>query len=129
MGIFSKNSLERLTTCEPDLQRVFFEVVKHFDCVILVGHRDEKAQNAVFHEGLSKLAWPKSTHNSVPSRGVDVAPFPINWHDSERFCYFAGFVKGVALSMGVKVRWGGDWDSDTQVSDEHFRDLVHFELV
>ena len=30
---------------------------------------------------------------------------------------------------GVEIRWGGDWDSDTQVKDNKFDDLVHFELI
>ena len=31
--------------------------------------------------------------------------------------------------MGIKIRWGGDWDSDTQVNDNKFDDLVHFEEI
>jgi len=30
--------------------------------------------------------------------------------------------------MGLKIRWGGDWDMDTQTKDNKFDDLVHFEL-
>jgi hypothetical protein len=29
----------------------------------------------------------------------------------------------------LKLRWGGDWDMDTEVKDNKFDDLVHFELV
>jgi peptidoglycan L-alanyl-D-glutamate endopeptidase CwlK len=35
---------------------------------------------------------------------------------------------GVASQMGLKIRWGGDWDMDTQTKDNKFDDLVHFEL-
>jgi len=31
--------------------------------------------------------------------------------------------------MGVDLRWGGDWDGDTEVRDNGFDDLVHFEIV
>ena len=34
----------------------------------------------------------------------------------------------VAKSMGITLRWGGDWDMDTQVKDNKFDDLVHFEI-
>lgn len=129
MTNFSKMSQERLDTCAVELQKLFIEVAKNVDCTILVGHRGEKEQNAAFHEGLSKLAWPKSKHNTLPSRAIDVAPYPIDWGDIERFCYFAGFVKGIAEGLGISIRWGGDWDDDGQVKDETFRDLVHFELV
>jgi len=36
---------------------------------------------------------------------------------------------GVASQMGIKIRWGGDWDSDGSVCDNKFNDLVHFELA
>jgi len=60
---------------------------------------------------------------------VDVAPYPIQWKDRERFHYMGGIVRGVASQMGVKVRWGGDWDSDGEIKDNNFDDLVHIELV
>ena len=34
-----------------------------------------------------------------------------------------------AKSMGIDIRWGGDWDRDTEVRDNKFDDLVHFEIV
>jgi hypothetical protein len=30
--------------------------------------------------------------------------------------------------MGIGLRWGGDWDSDKDFSDQNFDDLVHWEL-
>jgi peptidoglycan L-alanyl-D-glutamate endopeptidase CwlK len=27
-----------------------------------------------------------------------------------------------------RIRWGGDWDMDNDLSDNTFNDLVHFEL-
>lgn len=36
---------------------------------------------------------------------------------------------GVATMMGVKIRWGGDWDLDTDLKDNTFDDLPHFELI
>ena len=103
-------------------------MVGHFDCSILIGHRGEEAQNKAFDEGKSKVRYPKGKHNSKPSTAVDVAPYPIDWEDRERFIYFAGLVKGIALEMGISLRWGGDWNNDTQLSDNKFDDLVHFEL-
>ena len=41
---------------------------------------------------------------------------------------FAGYVQGVAEQLGIKIRWGGDWDSDFDFKDQTFNDLVHFEL-
>lgn len=129
MPNFSLASKTKLLTCHPELQRLFNEVIKHWDCQILEGHRGKEAQNKAFREGNSKLQWPKGKHNKLPSLAIDVAPYPIDWKDTQRFIYFAGFVKGIAATLGIKLRYGGDWDSDTQMTDENFRDLVHFEYI
>jgi len=68
-------------------------------------------------------------HNHHPSLAVDVAPYPIDWENTNRFFYLAGLVEGIAAMMGVKVRFGGDWDSDKDFSDQKFNDLVHFEIA
>jgi len=134
MPAFSKTSLERLSTCHPDLQTLFNEVIKYFDCAVIVGHRGQAEQDAAFRDGLSKLKWPNGQHNSMPSMAADVAPYPIDWKDTKRFCYFAGVVMGIAetlLEQGKishKIRWGGDWNMNSQVKDETFHDLPHFEL-
>ena len=128
MPKFSKRSGGKLETCHADLQKVFNEVIKRFDCTVLEGTRPKEKQNEYYRTGKSKLKYPKSKHNSNPSRAVDVAPYPIDWKDKERFYFFAGYVKGVASQMGIELRWGGDWDGDTQVHDQTFMDLPHFEL-
>ncbi|WP_018694422.1 M15 family metallopeptidase [Algicola sagamiensis] len=135
MPKFSIRSQERLNTCHPDLQLVFEEVVKVFDCSILCGHRDEQDQNQVFLEGKSQLKFPKSKHNTLPSMAVDVVPYPIDWKNKQRFYYFAGTVMGIAQHLYESgkithlIRWGGDWDRDTKTDDQTFMDLPHFELI
>ena len=129
MPRFSRRSSSRLASCDEKLQRVFKEVIKHFDCTILVGHRGKSEQDEKFRQGLSKVKFPNSKHNSKPSNAVDVAPYPIDWHDRERFSYFAGYVQGIAKSMDINLRWGGDWNKDTEVKDNNFDDLPHFELT
>jgi len=128
MPKFGKTSKFRLGTCEEDLQKLFNEVIKHFDCSVLEGHRGQKEQDKYFNEGKSKLKYPNGRHNAIPSRAVDVIPYPVDWEDTNRMYYFAGIVKGLALSMGISIRWGGDWDGDTEVKDTKFKDLPHFEL-
>lgn len=128
MPRFSQRSLKNLSTCDVRLQKLFNEVIKHWDCIILEGHRNEETQNLVFEQGLSKLRFPNSKHNKLPSKAVDVAPHPIDWGNSKRFILFAGFVLGIAQSMDIKIRWGGDWNRNKNPSDESFMDLPHFEL-
>ncbi|WP_419800008.1 hypothetical protein [Terasakiella sp.] len=103
--------------------------MREFDCTILEGHRDKDRQNQMVAEGKSQIRWPGGKHNTVPSLAVDVTPYPIKWDDRERQTLFAGYVLATAKSMGVTLRWGGDWDRDTEVRDNSFDDLVHFEIV
>ena len=129
MPSFGKSSQDKLATCDPRLQKVFNEVIKHFDCTVIEGHRGEEAQNKAFAEGKSKLKYPQGKHNKTPSLAADVLPYPIDWNDTNRMRYFAGFVVGIAATMGIKLRWGGDWNQNTELKDNSFNDLPHFELV
>jgi len=128
MPRFSSRSINRLKTCDAQLQELFYQVVKHFDCSILEGHRGEERQTKAYNDGKSKVQYPDGKHNQYPSVAVDVAPYPIDWSDRDRFHYFGGFVLGVAKQMGMNIRWGGDWNQDTKTKDNKFDDLVHFEI-
>jgi len=128
MAKYSEKSKAKLATAHPLLQRVFGVVVQAVDNTILCGHRPKEEQDAAFAERRSCVKWPDSKHNSVPSMAVDAAPYPINWKNIKRFIYFGGFVMGVAFALGIKLRWGGDWDGDTDLDDQSFNDYPHFEL-
>ena len=128
MPKFGRSSRERLATCDEKLQKVFNEVIKHVDCSVLEGSRNEERQNKLYEEGKTKVKYPKGRHNSNPSRAVDVTPYPVDWNDRERQTLFAGFVLGIARSMDIDLRWGGDWDQDFEVQDNKFHDFPHFEI-
>ena len=81
----SARSIERLETCDQRLVAVVNEVVKHFDCTILEGWRSEEDQNEAFRTGKSKLKYPEGKHNKQPSFAVDVAPYPVDWENLDRF--------------------------------------------
>lgn len=128
MPKFGRKSRENLSSCDERLQKVFNEVIKHVDCSVLEGHRSKDRQNKLYEEGKTKVKYPNGRHNRQPSSAVDVTPYPVDWKDRERQTLFAGFVIGVASQMGIKLRWGGDWDQDFQVVDNRFDDFPHFEL-
>lgn len=128
---FSQRSLRNLLECHPDIQEVFFEVIRHYDCSIIEGFRGRDEQNRAYMQKKSKLRFPDSKHNWTPSLAVDVIFFPFadgDWYNYKKFYHFAGFVLGVAASKGISMRWGGDWDSDRDFKDQNFHDLPHFEL-
>ena len=131
MPKFGTRSASKLATCHHDIRMVLEKVVQRFDCTVLEGRRSKERQDELFAQGLSKVKWPNSKHNcpdGEPSKAVDVVPYPIDWEDTNRMRYFAGVVMGTAWAMGVKLRWGGDWDRDTELKDNRFNDLPHFEL-
>ena len=128
MPQFSKISQDKLSTCHPDLQCIFNEVIKHYDCTILEGHRSDEDQIKAFKAGKSKIK-SGGKHNHLPSLAIDVAPWPLDWNDKIAFYHFAGLVMGIACQIGIKIRWGGDWDDDNDLKNQTFFDLPHFELI
>jgi len=125
MPKFSKASATKLATCHPDLQRLFNEVIKTHDCTIICGARTLEDQQKAFKGGFSKIDGinKKSKHQISKeqplSLAVDVLPYPIKWDDRSGHESFARAVKVHAQNLGVKVRWGGDWE---------MRDNPHWEL-
>jgi|SRR6185369_4630641 len=129
MPSFGKESLAQLATCDPELQLLMNEVIKYVDCSITCGHRGQAAQDKAFADGNSKLKWPNGKHNSLPSKAVDVAPYPLNWNDTEAFTLLSGVIYGVACTMGIKIRLGADWDGDFNTLEHSFKDRPHLELA
>lgn len=135
MPKFSQRSFSKLTTCHPDLQVLFFEVIKSFDCTIIEGYRNQEDQDRAFANGFSELKWPHGKHNHQPSMAIDAAPYPVDWKNDRRMYWFAGYVMGIAQKLKDEgkithaVRYGGDWNGDKNIDDQAFKDLVHFELV
>ena len=130
MAHFGTRSLERLDTLHPDIQRVLKIAIQTGpDFTITGGFRGRRAQEAAFRKGNTKAHFGRSKHNAMPSLAVDLAPYPVDWNDTNRFRFLAGYVLGVADAIGVPLRWGGDWDRDFDEKDERFRDMPHFELT
>jgi len=132
MPKFGKRSLANLATCHPDLATLLDVVIQHHDCTVLEGARSDERQAELFRQGKSKLdgVTKRSKHQPIGglSYAVDVAPWPIDWNNRERFVYLAGIIRGHAEALGIAIRWGGDWDGDDDLKDQTFIDLPHFEL-
>lgn len=129
MPKFGMTSTTNLNTAHRDLQTVFREVVKLFDCSILQGHRPLKEQWELFkkgrkvkHPGLDPEqtdSWEvqnrskvvtyidgkkkKGMHNYEPSKAIDAAPYPIDWRSKEkvraRFYFMAGVVLAISEAL------------------------------
>lgn len=136
MPEWSASSRKKLDGVHPELRTLFDKVVQYYDCQVLEGERSFEQQQANVANGVSETM--DSKHLKRPAEAVDVAPYPVVWpkagtpgyhKDLGRFYYFGGFVLGIAEAMRIPLRWGGDWDSDRDVKDQSFDDLVHFELM
>lgn len=129
MPYFGERSEKNLRTCDSRIQTVMRKAIKKWDFSVLQGHRTKEDQNKAFDEGKSQKRYPESTHNTIPSTGIDIAPHPIDYNDLGSFYMLAGYIIRIAEEEGIELRYGGDWDGDKKTADQDFHDLGHIELV
>ena len=126
---FSKRSKDNLATCHLPLQKLAKAALatSPIDFIVIEGHRDKAKQDEAFRKGASKLRWPKSKHNAMPSYAMDVCPYPISWNDIEAFKVLGAHMKATWDLMpdedkeGFRLEWGGDW--------KKFVDMPHYQIV
>lgn len=146
MPKFGKQSLSRLATCHPDIQKVMNEAIKYYDFTVIYGHRTKEEQFELFRQGRSlvggwwKVTEPKkvvtnfdgsaklSKHNYKPSKAIDIAPYPIDWKNLQRFKDLKEIVIREADKLGIDLIWGADWDMDGDIAEHKLQDYPHFEL-
>lgn len=126
---FSHDSISKLETCDPRLQKICKRAIEIYDFTVLEGFRDAGRQKELYDAGKSRVKSGDSKHNLMPSKAVDLVPYPIDWENTKRFYYLAGIMFTVADWYGIKIRWGGDFNMDNDFDDGTFNDLVHFELI
>ena len=121
---FGRKSKERLKGVDHRLIKVLDELIKIMDVTVIEGLRSEERQKELLEKGATKVKY--SRH--MEGKAVDLAPYPIDWENRDGFHYMGGMIRGIAHQLGLKIRWGGDWDSDGDVKDNGFDDLVHIEI-
>tara|TARA_Y100000592_G_C5360184_1_gene263268 strand:- start:68 stop:448 length:381 start_codon:yes stop_codon:yes gene_type:complete len=124
MPKFGKRSKKRLKGVDTRLINVLNELIKIMDVTIIEGLRSKQRQEILLKEGKTKTKFSKH----IEGKAVDLAPYPIDWKDRDRFHYMGGMIRGIAKQLNINVRWGGDWDSDGETKDNRFDDLVHVEI-
>ncbi|AWH14575.1 hypothetical protein [Aeromonas phage 13AhydR10PP] len=120
-------SVERLNTINPTLRAVVlraFETMP-FDITVIEGIRTKERQRELVASGASLTM--NSKH--LTGNAVDLAPYPVDWNNKARFNLMADHVLAAAKEMGVRIRWGGDWNMNGEWKDERFYDGPHFELL
>jgi len=125
MPRFGKTSKKRLEGVDTKLVNVLNELIKIMDVTIIEGLRTQERQEQLLKKGATKVKYSKH----MEGKAVDLSPYPIDWDNRDGFHYMGGMIRGIAKQLGVKVRWGGDWDSDGDIKDNGFDDLVHVEIL
>ena len=128
----NKRSLEKLSTCHKDIQRLAMAVDKVFPLQCICGSRDKKSQDEAYRNGFSKLKFPDSKHNinkekgRLQSHAGDFVPDPDNnpktldWNDIEAFELMCLTFEQKADELGIKIRLGRDF---------RFVDWPHVEIL
>ena len=81
MPKFGKRSKERLKGVDAKLVNVANELIKLMDVTVIEGLRSQERQNELVAQGKSKTKFGKH----VDGKALDLAPYPIDWEDRERF--------------------------------------------
>lgn len=119
---FSSHSLKQLKTCDIALREICNRAILEYDFSVLCGHRNEADQNYAFDSGFSRLKFPKSKHNHLPSLAVDIAPYPTLYADPVKFVELSKVIRRIADELMIPILWGGDaWGK--------FVDMPHWELI
>ena len=137
--VYGKTSSANRDTCAPPLIEVMNLGLSRspVDISIVRGWSGEDVQNMLFRKGASKKAWPNSEHNFIlkgepHSKAFDFAPYvdevKIPWEDSHLFAVVAGVFFSAAIDLGIKLRWGGDWNMNSLTTDQSFMDWGHLEI-
>ena len=97
---FGKRSKERLKGVDVRLINVLNELIKIMDVTIIEGLRTKERQEELLKKGATKVKY--SRH--MEGKAVDLAPYPIDWEDRERFHYMGGMIRGIGKQLGVNIR-------------------------
>lgn len=133
MRTWSANSQKHYDTLDPRLQKLCTRIRDEVcDISIICGHRGQVEQDEYYATGRSKVKYPNGKHNSMPSRAVDIQPYPMPEYNPKVWAalgYIAGRAYAIAWEEGFAIRWGGDWDNDGDLTDQNFDDLYHIEVL
>lgn len=122
---FSKTSLERMEGVHPLLIKTAKTALSYNIMDLTIppygGMRTVADQNELIERGASK------TMNSLHlpqgdgyAHALDIIPYPVDWHDENRFLMMATLMFRASVEHGIVIEWGGHWKS--------FKDLPHFQL-
>lgn len=125
----SQRSENNLRGVNPALVQVVRRAIQltQIDFIVIEGIRTAERQKQLVAQGASQT----SNSRHLTGHAVDCAPLvagQIPWNDSFKFKAVADAMFQAAKELGVRIRWGGDWNENGRSDDEKFYDGPHFEL-
>lgn len=145
---FSKISLDNMKGVHPDLVRVIKRALSLgiIDFRVIEGVRTPERQKKLYAQGRTapgpKVTWTLNSNHFKKADGyghaVDILPAPYDWkledpkstpELDDNFALVADAMFAAAKLEGVKIRWGANWDGDTQWREKGETDNPHFELA
>ena len=147
----SARSIERLIGVNDDLARVVKRAIElsPIDFMVLEGVRSKEQAYINWGKGrtvaqlqakgvpakyaaphLAKVTWLSNPLSSkhISGNAVDLVPYPVDWTDLKKFDQIAAAMFAAAGELGIKIRWGADWDSDGNYREKGETDSPHFEI-
>ena len=127
MYSFSTKSLNLLNhpKFSPTLRLLLMEAIKDspIDFTVLETVRTIERQKELKAQGKSQTLRSRhipSTNISGYSEAADIAPYPINWQDLNRFRKLSEHILKKANQLGIPITWGGNWKT--------LVDMPHYEI-
>ena len=132
-------SKERLKGVHPDLVNVVemaIQLTKQ-DFMVLEGVRTPARQRELYAQGRTKpgpkVTWTLNSNHFVNKatgygHAVDLVPFPVDW-SHKKLDVVSKAMFAAADTLGVKIRWGADWNRNGKPRERGESDSPHFELV
>ena len=141
---FGSGSTAKLNTVHPHLRMIAERALARspYDFTIVHGWRGEDVQNALEDSGASTKRFPDSRYNQSLDPGVDnplqtsdaidFAPWvngkKIPWEETHIFAAIAGILFAAADELGLRITWGGDWDTDGNTKEHKLQDWGHVQI-
>lgn len=135
---FGPNSLAKMAGIDARLEAIAKRALQLSSCdlTIVEGLRTKERQAYLYSKGRTIpgpiVTWTLNSKHCL-GKAIDIAPLNgrgiIPWNDKEAFKEMASCVFAAADQLGVKIRWGSDWNMNGVAYEKGEYDGPHFELV
>jgi peptidoglycan L-alanyl-D-glutamate endopeptidase CwlK len=121
--------------------------ISRVDFKVIEGVRTPERQKLLYAQGRTapgpKVTWTLNSNHFINKttgfgHAVDLLPAPYDWkledpkntpETDDAFALVAAAMYQAASELGIRIRWGANWDGDAQWREKGESDNPHFELA